>query len=244
MSDLKLTFDNVSVKVSEFLGTGGTATSKSKDITYRGYRNFLFPLDMTTGKLHYWSFLRKYDTLNTIGDQWKYSLPSDFSNIHIEFSHDTQSGYPRITKVSPQAIWSKRRFTEYESYPTLFAITPGTYTKETGTIYEVWFHGTPNAAYIIPYWYVFEPEKPTATTDVFVGGIMASEAILESALAVAETQEDDTIDIHSQLATQAIQRLIEADKGTEADYLGRMAGSSEIGTGRFLETINENEVYE
>ena len=243
MSDLKLTFDDVAVKTSEFLGTGGTATTKSKDITYRGYRNFLFPINAESGELHRWSFLRKYDTLVTVGSQWKYALPSDFANVEVKFIHDSQSGYPSITKLSADAIMQKRVFADLSSYPEYFAIVAGNYTKETGQGYEVWFYGTPNGQYIIPYWYIIEPEKPTETTDVFVGGILASEAILECALAVAETQEEDRPGHHVQLAEAMVQKLIKADKSTIADILGKMYTPSGLVRGRFLETIDEDDVY-
>jgi len=243
MSDLKLTFDDVAVKVSEFLGTGGTATTKSKDITYRAYRNFLYPIDAKSGQLHHWSFLRQYDTLVTVSGQWKYVLPSDFANIEIKFIHDSQSGYSPIYKKSADEIMQRRVFADLNSYPEFFAIVAGKYTKETGQNYEAWFYGTPNGAYILPYWYIIEPEKPTETTDVFVGGILASEAILESALAVAETQEDDAPGHHVQLAEALIQKLIRADKATIADSLGKMYAKPELGRGRFLEIIDEDGVY-
>ena len=243
MADMKLNFDDVSVKVAEFLGEGSTATTKSKDITYRGYRNFLNPIDVQNGQPYHWSFLKKYDTIVTIGNQWKYPLPNDYANVEIGFIHDTQSGYPQIEKVSAEAILQKRKFSTNSCYPTSFAITTGTYTKETGSKYEAWFHGVPNGVYIIPYWYIFEPEEPSETTDMFVGNVFASEAILEAALAVAETQEDDVVGIHSQLANEAIQRLIRVHKGTESNKLGKLIGGEEVTHRRFLESLGENDIY-
>jgi len=247
LSSLKLTFSDVYTKVSEFLGLGssptGTDLTKVKDITYRGYRNFLYPINTESGETHYWSFLKKYGTIVTVSNQWKYALPSDFANSDIKFIHDKESGYPPIHKVSADAIMRKRALTEYESCPEYFAVVAGNYSKETGQVYEVWFYGTPNGAYILNYWYITEPEKPSATTDVFVGGVLASEAILESALAVAETQEEDAPGHHVQLAESLIQKLIKADKSTISDNLGQMYDRSLPRRERFLKPI-EDSVYE
>ena len=247
MADMKLQFSNVWTKVSEFLGMGssptGTDLTLVKDITYRGYRNFLNPIDIQTGKPYYWSFLLKYSTIVTTGGQWKYPLPSDYANILIEFIHDTQTGYPPIQKVNEKSILRRRIFSPWSTYPTSYAVTSGTYTKETGSKYEVWFYGEPNAAYIIPYWYIFEPEKVSADTDLFVGNILASEAILESALAIAETQEDDKIDIHTQLANEMVQKLIRMDKGTRPNILGKLVGGEDAKYKRYLGLIDESDVY-
>ncbi len=247
MANLKLSFEDVYTKVSEFLGLGSSPTgadlTKVKDITYRGLRNFLYPVNAENGELHHWSFLRQYNTLITTDGQWKYVLPSDFANVEIKFIHDSQSGYSPITKLSADAIMQKRVFANLNSYPEYFAIVSGNYTKETGQGYEVWFYGTPNGQYIIPYWYIIEPEKPVETTDIFVGGILASEAILECALAVAETQEEDKPGHHVQLAETIVQKLIKADKSTIADVLGKLVTPSGLVRGRFLETI-EDSVYE
>ncbi len=247
MANLKLQFSDVYKKVSEFLGMGSTPTgtdlTKVKDITYRGYVNFLNPIDMQDGQSYYWSFLRKYDTITTVDGQWKYSLPSDFANIYIEMIHDQQTGYPPITQVSAKSILRKRIHTIWTTYPMYFAVTTGTYTKETGSKYELWFYGDPNGTYIISYWYIFEPEKLVGDTDMFVGNVMTSEAILESALAIAENQEDDTQGLHSKLANEAIQRLIRMDKGTKANSLGKLVGGISHEYRRYLEIIDEPTVY-
>jgi len=68
---------------------------------------------------------------------------------------------------------------------------------------------------------VFRPPQLSATTDVFIGGDFASEAILENCLAAAEIEYDDTLGIHNQIAEKLIQQLIQSDTATVADSVGK-----------------------
>jgi hypothetical protein len=226
MARLTLSYSDVYTKVSEFVGWGTTPSAtnlaKAKAIVARGLRQFFYPVDQRDGELHEWNFLKQYWTTNTVGDQWKYALPLDFSDLLDDFHFDSGTGYPHLKRRSPQQILEMRAESTSSSYPEYYAIVPSRYDLEIGTVYEVWMYPTPNQAYRLATFYRIDPLQPSTTTDLIVGGIRATEAILESCLAVAEIQEDDVAGLHTQQAADLIQKLIVADKVTDTDYIGNL----------------------
>jgi len=226
MAKLSLTFSDIYKEVAEFLGFTDSPTDadkkKVKKIVWRGYRNFLYPLDIT-GKLHHWSFLSKHYTFTT-NSEWKYALPDDFSEILTDPVFDKDTGYPQLTKVDGNWIMRKRAAAGYSTYPEYYAIVSTGYSLETGTKYEMWLYPTPNQGYLLSFFYRFDPSKPEDVTNLLVGGVRLSEAILESCLAVAEHQYKGELGIHNQLATELIRRMVVADKVINGSYIGNLYG--------------------
>lgn len=222
MSKLMLSYSELCTLISEFLGLGSTASDATKAIIARGYRAFLYPIDMATGQLHIWSFVKQIHTINTVSSKWKYSLPINFSDF-LDVPHfDDEKGYNELTKIAPEQILEIRAGSVSSGFPTYFALAPYTYDNETGTMYEMWLDPTPDGAYMLKFFYRIDPLAPSESTDLLVGGVKATEAILESCYAVAETQEDEVIGLHTQLANEAIQKLIRADIQDTSDLLGNM----------------------
>jgi hypothetical protein len=244
MSSLRLQFSDVYNEVSRFLGWGASPTgddlTNSKALVHTGYRKFLWPIDVRTGRRHVWSFLIKNAVLNTKDGEYIYTLPSDFSKIRMRFKHDTDAGYPPLTKVTADFIRQQRSMSDTESYPTLFAIQPSAYNAEHEQLWEVWFWATPNGEYSLHYSYEIRPPELSSATDYFIGDDLASEAIMECALAAAELRWDDTIGIHSQEADRLVQQLIQADRGLEADMYG-IIGGGPISTERYMPAIVEDD---
>jgi len=249
VSNLQLTFQDVYTKVSEFLGTGsspsGTSLTNAKNVVHRGYRKFLFPIDMRTGKQHTWSFLIKQAVLNTKDGEWVYDLPADFKRLAGPFRHEKDSGYPEMVHTTIERIWQMRAGVESTNYPHFYAIKSAPYVKEIGTAYQVVFFETPNNNYRLNYSYVFRPPKLENDDDVFVGGDEASEAILECCLAIAEVEYDDTIGIHNQMADRLVQQLIQDDTPLIADSVGKNYDPAVryISYQRPLPTIETDEIY-
>ena len=225
MATLQLEFSDVFTKVSEFLGWGsspaGTDLTNAKNVVHRGYRRFLRPVDMRIGKKHVWGFLEKHTILNTRSNEWVYSLPSDFHSLRSPFTHEKDSGYPSMKARAFDDLQQMRAGVESVSYPYFYALKSGPYVKEIGTTYEVAFFDTPNADYNLHYSYIFKPPKLENDDDVFVGGDLASEAILEHSLAVAEQEYDEVIGIHTQLASTLTQELIVNDESTVTNSVGK-----------------------
>lgn len=229
MATLDLTFDALYIKVSEFLGLAaigsaptGTDLTLVKDITYRGYRAFLHPINRTKGKPHFWSFLKQYYTINTIANKWKYALPKDFNRIltHPQFAVST--GYYQLKKKDAEYILESRVDSDSSGGPDYYAISPTSYDAAVGTFYEMWLYPKPDSVYLLQFFYLKNPLKVENTTDVLAGGVQAVEAILESCLAIAEQQQDDVAGFHTQKAETLVQDLILSDTGDLAEGIGKL----------------------
>lgn len=221
MAKMTLSYENLYTRVSNFLaftptGTAPTGTNLTtcKGLVDRGIRQFLYPIDQKYGTPHEWSFIKQYWSFSTVGDQWKYSLPIDFSDMLTDLSHDESEALRPPVKRSAQQIKEMRSYTVTSGWPLYYAIVPQRYDIEMGTTYELWLYPNPSQKYTFSCFYRIDPVKLAATTDLMIGGIMAIEAILESCLAVAETQEEDNTSTHHQAeANRLIQTAIRFDSG-------------------------------
>lgn len=253
MARLTLSYANLYDEVSWFLSLTTTGTSPSGDDLIRckslvdsGIRQFLYPIDARTGQPHEWEFLKFYWSFNTINGQWKYALPVDFSDLCSVLHFDSTDGVPPLKKRSAEQIIEMRTGGTNEGYPEYYAITPSRYDIEIGTLYELWLYPIPNQTYNLSGFYRADPVQLSATTDLVVGGIKASEAILESCLAVAEQRDDDmTTNHHTQKAAELIQKLIQFDKVTKTDKIGNLYKdkSKEWPTERNRSSIDTDNVY-
>jgi len=232
MAKMTLSYQNLYDHISHFLGLTAYGTSpaagsdnltKCKDIVDRGIRQFLYPIDMTTGQPWEWEFLKVYWDFTTVSGQYKYALPVDFSDVYSTLYFDTTSANPPLVKRSAEQILDMRTGGANSGFPEYFAITPLRYDIEIGSLYELWLHPTPGQAETLSGFYRADPVQLSATTDLVIGGIRAIEAILESCLAVAEHQEDDmTSSHHTGKAAELIQKLIKFDKVTQSDKIGNL----------------------
>lgn len=230
MANLKLTLSDLYTQVSNFLGLTDLGTAPTgddltncKNIVYRGYRKFLYPVNNKTGQYHEWSFLKPRHTLVTIADKWKYQLPADFSSILTDPTYGEDEGYHRLIKISPEEIENLRAAGVRNYAPYYYAIVPTEYGLETGEYDEIWLYPEPDGSYPLQFFYKSDPLKPENATDYLIGGVKSSEAIIESCLAAAETQEDGEIGIHTQLASRLIQDLIVIDTNTQSNiFLGNL----------------------
>ena len=222
MANLRLTYDDLLKRVSDFLGLGNTTPTGDNltlcgDIVARGYRQFLYPVDMRTGDAYEWSFLRKFHVLPIKSGKWVYQLPEDFSEMLSNPTYDDDDGFANLAKRTPEEILNLRSAVVESYSPYWYATVPVGTGLETGSFDELWVYPEPDASYNLKFFYKVDPLKPSSTTDYLVGGVKGAEAILESCLAVAELQEDDTIGIHTQKAEELIQKLIAVDSKRDED---------------------------
>lgn len=217
MASLILSFSDVYKRVSDFLGLGispaGTNLTKVQDITYRAYRKFLFPLNPATGQVYVWSFLRKPGTAVLQASKWKYQLPDDFVGLVSGFKYDAGENVDNPQRIDISKLRALRSVSVAEDdNPDYYAINSTLYDPSTSSDYEVWFYKTPNQSLTFKYEYIFDPEKPSATTDYFVGGVRGSEVIMQIALGMAELQEDDTAGPQNEMADKMLQAFINYDQ--------------------------------
>ncbi len=216
MSNLALSFSEIFTEVSEFLGTGasptGTALALVKKLTYRGYRKFLFPKFVRTGRAHTWSFLRQDGVINMTPDKWEFPLPEDFSWFWYPPQFGEQSYWPSPLPVSMKTIMSLRSSIPVSSYPQYWSLNTMKYDVSVGTRYQISVHPPSNQIYTLHFGYIIEPDKPTADGEYFVGGADSSECILECALAEAEANDNDMkTSHHNDRAKDMLHTCIERD---------------------------------
>jgi hypothetical protein len=195
MDSLILSFEDVYKRVSDFLGLStspaGTNLTKVKDITYRAYRKFLFPYNPQTRQIYVWSFLRRTGLIKTVINKYDYKLSDDFVGLVSGFKFDAGENKDNPQRIDISKFRALRSISVTTGTPEYYSIIASPYHTDTGASYEVWFYKTPDAVYTYKYEYIFDPPKPSATTDIFVGGVRGSEVIMQLALAIAELQEDD-----------------------------------------------------
>ena len=224
MANLVLCFSDVYQKVSEMAGWGSSPSAanlvKAKDLVYRGYRSFLNPINPQTGETHNWSFLKRNAVINTIGDKWEYELPADFGRMTMmpRFGPDEGYGNPQTRSVAQ--LYELRNWDASSGYPQYVAVQAKTYDPIVGQRYSLLIHPPADGVYPLHYGYVIEPAKLVNATDVFVGGALTSEAILESCLAAVERWLDGKLDVHTAEAEKLINQLIQSDGGFAPDSVG------------------------
>lgn len=225
MASLKTTMNDLLLRVAAYLGVSadgvtlptGDDLTLVKDIVARGYRRFLYPVDLSNGREHNWTFLQQYHTVELAADTWKYALPEDFSEILTDPVFGDDELYLPLQKLTAEHILDMRAGWERSYAPAYYAIVSAGGSLETGNVDELWVYPSPDTDYQIRFWYRRDPLKPDSTDDFLVGGVKASEAILENCLAVAEQQEDGRIGIHTQLADTLTQKLIQIDSARQTE---------------------------
>lgn len=260
MARMTLSYADLYTRVSNFLSltAPGVAPSSTnlaicQDIVHRAIRQFLYPIDAKYETPHEWSFLKQYWSFTTVGDQWKYALPIDFSDLLTGFSHSDSQALQPLVKVDGQQIKEMRSYTVTSGWPHYYATVPLPYDIEIGTTYELWLYPNPSQAYTFSAFYRPDPVKLSATTDLVIGGITVIEAILETCLAVAETQEEDNTSTHHQTESA---RLIQTAIRFDSNKTGtNIIGSLHAGKGLGLDTgagsekctrfayVNQGDIY-
>jgi hypothetical protein len=214
-SDLSLTFSDVYKRVSDFLGMGLTPTgadlTKVKDITYRGYRRFLLPMNLRNAKFHAWSYLKQYASVTTQAGEWEFPLPLDFAYFWLMPVWGPETRFVNPQPTSMENILKMRSGDMSNGHPSFWSVNTAKYTVDMGTQYQLALHSPADGAYRLVFGYIMEPNKPTDDAHYFIGGALASEAILEHCLAVAEEQEDDKQSVHDGKAKELTQALIDRD---------------------------------
>ena len=137
---------------------------------------------------------------------------------------DTGEWLPVMRKRGAMQIKEMRSISDSSGWPHFYAIVPSKYGLSAGSSYELWLYPKPSRAYQLSTFYHIDPLQPSTTTDLMVGGISATEAILESCLAVAEHFSDEmATSHHTQKAAELIQTLIRFDSGkTDTALVGNL----------------------
>lgn len=219
MADLSLTFENLYDEVLKFLGTYNSDSPETTDladakfIVNRAYARYVSYYD--------WTFLSQEKTLETVDGTYKYELPTDFSYlIYPKLAFDSDDAYPEVQQRTPGQIKEFRADTVYENAPSYFALQAGSYTKETGQGWEIWFYPTPDTIYHLQYLCKISPQKLVSDADIPIGGADMSDCLLELCLAYAEAYKDERQAVHSQLVNQILGPAKVMDNRRRSSFLG------------------------
>jgi hypothetical protein len=183
-----------------------------KDLTYRGYRKFLYPVDQETGLLHRWSFLYKQVNFQTEAGKYKYDLPVDYDCLVVgpKYSNGEDQTPPEVSTLSK--LHELRTISTTTGRPSFYAVFNNNFTEEFGSTQDLWLWRTPDAAYDFYYVYTFNPDKPEDDNDYFIGTPLASEVILQCSLGMAQLQEDELEGEQLKSANDMLRRMIAWDK--------------------------------
>lgn len=228
MANLRLTYSDIYTRISVFLGITdndsetaptGDGLTKCKAICQRGLRNFLYPIDSRTGDYWEWSFLRPLHTMSLLDGKWRYQLPEDFSSIITDPTYSEDDNFKQIAKTTPDNIMNSMAAGDVDYAPYYYSIVTSQYDPEIGEFEEIWFYPKPDSDYRIQFYYKSDPTKAENADEFLPGGVKSTEAILENCFAVAESQEDEVLGIHTQLAGKLTQDLIIIDSKKDADNM-------------------------
>uniref|UniRef100_A0A6M3J0N5 Uncharacterized protein n=1 Tax=viral metagenome TaxID=1070528 RepID=A0A6M3J0N5_9ZZZZ len=227
MANFKITYAELYTRISEFLNLTasetaptGTNLTRCKTLAERGLRRFLYPIDQESGRPHEWSFLRPFYTLNTLSGKWKYQLPEDFSSIITDPTYGDDESFSQMVKTAPDIILNLRSAGVTNYAPFYYCIIDSSFDPAIGEFSEIWLYPEPDSSYPIQFFYKADPTKPSNAADYLPGGVKATEAIIESCLAVCE-QNDDNMNTkhHTALADKLVQELIIIDKQRESELI-------------------------
>jgi len=239
--DLRLTFGDIRDSVTDYLGIGLDWSSlieadqdKVDKIIYRAYRNFLYPVNLRTGKVHVWSWLKKEATLTLEDGVWEYDLPSDFKRLIRPLLYSYTDRHPPINKVSVSNVMQFRTYHDSGSFPVLCAVIPEDVEIDTAQIKKIIFTPTPDQEYVVNYSYISIPSAPEESTDYFLGDAVISETILQGALAVAEQQEDEKMATQTQLYLDMVNRMVQDDVPSAPDSVGILHDGNLNGASSYL----------
>jgi len=219
-STLSLDYDNLAVRVAEYLGYSRTSgdwsvaeAARIDEIVQDGYRQFL----MAGG--HQWSFLEPTATLVTVADTADYDMPDDFGQLAAGFTFAANEAFIRVRVVPESRIRFWRQTDIGTSAPYYVAIRPKTTTGTTGQRFEALLHPTPGAVYNLTYSYRVLVNK-LVTTEYPYGAMNHADALLKSCLAVAELRDTDEQGPHAAQYADALAVSIRFDGQSQPHHLG------------------------
>lgn len=250
MSESTLTtkLDEIEAEIGWFLGWGRGAkfgapawtAQQQLDITgarKSGERKFYFPPVLPGEKLaHCWSFLRPRGTVVFPANVAEVNLPDDFGGVEGEIvlvnTATNNRGAIRLPMRNPQTIaQAYAAQPNTVGPPQMAAIEPRRLPTATlSSRYLMRIFPLTDQVYTFEFNYVRNPDAMTAAEQYPLGGPMAAEAILEAALAVAESRLDDSLTTHTQLFMQALKTAVDYDRRLKPQHLGVNADRSDLGS--------------
>lgn len=200
----------------------------------------------------------------TIQVDANYNLPDDLGGIRGQLKFQTRTGYPPVEVTSPHRIERLRMDTRNtrKFRPRFAAVRPrqihtSTADESSGVEsarFELMLWPVPDASYVLEYAYDHLIDKvrdddgggPTNYPHVPPGGLVHSETIMASCLAIAEEYGDTPATRYRDLFMQRLEASVSLDRQlTTAEVVGYNEDNSDLSSRRhepFLDVVTVNGV--
>lgn len=239
---LRLTYDDLRIRVAEYLGIGYYGASadgaaqvpvdphdldKVSRVVNNGYRRFL------TDNEYGWNFMTVPLSITFLsgtvsGDNARYYLPDDSYGVLLSpFTYP--SGGPRltITQTSEQEL-RELQWSNATGVPTICAVRAiNTNVATTAQRWEVVFWPTPNAVYTVSTMYKRYPTALSSGTDRPVSGFQHDQTVLEACLAAAELEVGDSQGPHEAQYSKFLKQSLKIDRRASAPSIQGYGDKSE-----------------
>jgi len=234
-SSLSIGFADLQESVGRFLGFDGDSTTWDTDKTnavdrviQRGISQFYYPPMVGGLPPHKWSFLTPTGSITTADGTYYYALPDDFGYLIDDICFNVATLYEPMKKVGIEDIYRMRNYGTETGVPQYYAVDEISNTGATGQRFRVYLYPTPSAVWVLNYRYHALPGKLSTTYPYPLGGMAHRETILESCLAIAESDMSDRIGLHNQLFRERLVTSIKHDiEVSTKDYYGYNADRSD-----------------
>ena len=203
-------------------------TAKIKEAVRQGKRNFILPPLLPGEKrVHEWSFLRPFSTLNLQAGVFSYDMPDDFSSLYgpMIFVAGAAVVYPSIQITGAFELQRRQQLQTASSRPFMAALQVKEGVQDVGTKYEVLFFPTPDEAYELKFQYRINPDND----EVAQGGNEHFQTVLASCKASADELEGVSNSPHRKIFMEKVAQSIFFDRQSSTpDTLGYNADRSDI----------------
>jgi hypothetical protein len=179
-----------------------------------------------------------------------YFLPDDFGGIRGHLTFQTRTGYPAIPVTSIDRVKRYRMDTRHTRLfrPRMAAVRPSTIVTETAsegiaesTRFELMLWPIPDTAYTLEYRYDHLLDRPRGADEsgthprIPAGGLVHSETIMASCLAIAEEYGDTPATKYRELFAQRLAASVSLDRQmNQAEVVGYNDDTSDM-SGRRVE---------
>ena len=223
---LALGYADLKGLVARFLGYNLASlteaqTSEIDEIIQSGVRNFYYPPKMEGVDENFeWSFLRQLGgTIDVSAGVDAYELPDGFGRFAGQIAVNGEAG--AMIPIIPYGDIVRFRTREEVGRPRFAAVVWGATFGGRGQRKQVHFYPKPDVAYTLSYVCDADSGKIDAETRPFpLGGVIYSELIKESCLAVAEQMSNDEEGLHTKKFNDLLVSSIARDRKASAQDFG------------------------
>jgi len=230
-SGLSVGFADLIGRTGEFLGYGYKAyddySAAKKAILNRlvqsGVRRVYYPPAIDPSTLAYeWSWLRPHTTLAVVSGISDYDLPDDFGRLIGKIHFPAEEYKSSVVEVAVSRILELRAMTDQTGIPVYFATRFKSSDGSSGQRQEVLLQPEPDDSWTMAYEYEAFSGALSSAYPYPLGGMKFAELYIESCLAVAESQVNDEIGIHTQIYQALLVDAAARDRKNSGKCYGQM----------------------